>query len=324
MSGKSPALKPEVAQNGVVKIPKAVFESLPPAASAPGESIKTIKRLDGTIEEVKPSMHNKDNPNFVPRQAWPGGNIVTSNKDEALIKYHERKGIPLPPELQAKKAQLDAEAAEKKAAVFSRLGSKGSGNSGTGGRVVKLGGAEGAFNRLAGVPVPATSSLILGPWPAALRRRKASLLAGLGLRSHVRGGGGLAAPPHSRSRASVPRARLNACRLTLYRGCAGKALGEIAAPAAAPAAARPPRPKGGVKVLSGAEGARTAPCKRLGRTAAAWGGGGSWGRAPRRSPCLRPLPAPALSPAAAHASAAAPPPPPAGDARREAHGRGGC
>eukprot|EP00908_Phaeocystis_cordata_P019886 Transcript_31527.p1 GENE.Transcript_31527~~Transcript_31527.p1 ORF type:complete len:207 (+),score=77.74 Transcript_31527:91-711(+) len=184
MSGKSPALKPEVAQNGVVKIPKAVFESLPPAASAPGESIKTIKRLDGTIEEVKPSLHNKDNPNFVPRQAWPGGNIVTSNKDEALIKYHERKGIPLTPELQAKKAQLDAEAAEKKAAVFSRLGSKGSGNSGTGGRVVKLGGAEGAFNRLA-----------------------------------------------------------------------GKALGEIAAPAAAPAAARPPRPKGGVKVLSGAEGA---------------------------------------------------------------------
>ena len=154
MSGKSPALKPEVAQNGVVKIPKAVFESLPPAASAPGESIKTIKRLDGTIEEVKPSLHNKDNPNFVPRQAWPGGNIVTSNKDEALIKYHERKGIPLTPELQAKKAQLDAEAAEKKAAVFSRLGSKGSGNSGTGGRVVKLGGAEGAFNRLAGVPVP--------------------------------------------------------------------------------------------------------------------------------------------------------------------------
>ena len=175
MSGKSPLLKPEVAKNGVVKIPKAVFESLPPPAD-PSAPIKTIRRLDGTVEEVK--KITPKNPNFAPRKAWPGGNIVTSNKEEALIKYHERKGIPLPPDLAEKKAQLDAEAAEKKAGIFSRLGNKGvkSGNRGTGSRVVKLGGAEGAFSRLAGKALGEVAPAA-APEPARVRRSGARTLS---------------------------------------------------------------------------------------------------------------------------------------------------
>ena len=42
----------------------------------------------------------KSNPNFQPRQTQWGNNVTVINKDEALIKLHLRKGIPLPPELQ--------------------------------------------------------------------------------------------------------------------------------------------------------------------------------------------------------------------------------
>ena len=188
----SPLLKPEVAQDGKVRIPSTVFQSLPPAAAAtraPSGQITAIRRLDGTIDTDLGSKITPQNPNFAPRKAWPGGNIVTSNKDEALIKYYERKGIELTPELQKKKEELDAAAKEKKAAVFSRLGSKG-GDKG-GGKVVKLGGAEGAFNRLG------------------------SDASGL--------------PKSKKFSASAEEE--------------------------APAAARPPRPKGGVKMLGGAEGA---------------------------------------------------------------------
>ena len=55
-----------------------------------------------------------DNPNFAPRCAWPGGNIVTTNKDEALLKYYQRKGIPLPEHLQQKARELESESAAQK------------------------------------------------------------------------------------------------------------------------------------------------------------------------------------------------------------------
>lgn len=76
----SAAPKLEVAKDGVVRIPKSVFESDPAAAPAPaGGPVTTVRRLDGTIQKLEKIGVN--NPNFVARKAWPGGNIVTSNKD---------------------------------------------------------------------------------------------------------------------------------------------------------------------------------------------------------------------------------------------------
>ena len=96
----SKAFKPEVALNGVVKIPSSVFKSLPPPAEKKSGVIGVIKRLDGTVEEVTNMSYIKSNPNFAPRKTEWGNNVTVLNKDEALIKYHERKGIPLPAELQ--------------------------------------------------------------------------------------------------------------------------------------------------------------------------------------------------------------------------------
>ena len=62
-----------------VHIPKTVFETAPQTTNADG-SIVAVRRLDGTVDTVE--KITPQNPNFVPRQAWPGGNIVTSNKDE--------------------------------------------------------------------------------------------------------------------------------------------------------------------------------------------------------------------------------------------------
>ena len=77
----------------------ATVKSKPPPAENKSGVIGVIKRLDGTVEEVTNMSYIKSNPNFAPRKTeW--GNNVTSNKDEALIKYHERKGLPLPAELQ--------------------------------------------------------------------------------------------------------------------------------------------------------------------------------------------------------------------------------
>ena len=185
----TPLLKQGVAKGGVVRFPSSVFQSLPPAAAstkAPSGQITAIKRLDGTIDTNLGSKIMPNNPNFAPRKAWPGGNIVASNKDEALIKYYERKGLDMPAELQKKKEEIGAATKETKAAVFSRLGSKGADKGG--GKVVKLGGAEGAFSRLGS------------------------------------------------NAAGLPRSK------------------KFSAPAAEEAA-RPPRPKGGVKMLGGAEGA---------------------------------------------------------------------
>ena len=96
----STAFKPEVATDGVVKIPSSVFKSLPPPAAKKEGVIGVVKRLDGTVEELGAMSYVKSNPNFQPRQTQWSNNVTVINKDEALIKLHLRKGIPLPPELQ--------------------------------------------------------------------------------------------------------------------------------------------------------------------------------------------------------------------------------
>lgn len=96
----STAFKPEVATDGVVKIPSSVFKSLPPPAAKKEGVIGVVRRLDGTVEELGAMSYVRSNPNFQPRQTQWGNNVTVINKDEALIKLHERKGIPLPPELQ--------------------------------------------------------------------------------------------------------------------------------------------------------------------------------------------------------------------------------
>jgi hypothetical protein len=96
----STAFKPEVATDGVVKIPSSVFKSLPPPAAKKEGVIGVVRRLDGTVEELGAMSYVKSNPNFQPRQTEWTNNVTVINKDEALIKLHLRKGIPLPPELQ--------------------------------------------------------------------------------------------------------------------------------------------------------------------------------------------------------------------------------
>ena len=140
-----------MAQGGLCKIPKTVFEPLPAEAGSSssvsgGGKVTQVKRLDGTVQEVVTGLP-PNNPNFVPRQCWPGGKILTNDKLEVQLKFYERKGLPLTPELEAKKAELEAAEAAAKATsggVKQRLG-KGKARAGVpGGRVVTLGGAEGA------------------------------------------------------------------------------------------------------------------------------------------------------------------------------------
>ena len=122
----------------VCTIPKSVFETAPEQPSSGSGAAPTVRRLDGTIAEV-PAM-TPDNPNFAPRCAWPGGNIVTTNKDEALLKYYQRKGIPLPEHLQQKARELESESAAQKALAEKRKKRFG----GQGG-VKVLSGMEGAM-----------------------------------------------------------------------------------------------------------------------------------------------------------------------------------
>ena len=56
-TGPSPNLKPEVAKDGIVRIPKTVFTTLPQPANASaskegGVKEHTVVRLDGTVEVV--------------------------------------------------------------------------------------------------------------------------------------------------------------------------------------------------------------------------------------------------------------------------------
>jgi len=153
----------EVAKDGVVKIPKSVFESQPPEPAAGSSSVlpdggkKTlVKRLDGTVEEVVTGLPPQ-NPNFVPRTCWPGGKIMTNDKLEVQLKFYERKGLPLTPELQAKKEELEAAAAE---AASARAKGKGKGK----GRVVTLGGSEGGVKAAAKVEAPPKAAPEVSAW----------------------------------------------------------------------------------------------------------------------------------------------------------------
>jgi hypothetical protein len=71
----------EVAVDGVVRIPKTVFESDPMPASS--DVVATVRRIDGTVEELK-SMA-PDNPNFQPRKPTPG-RVKAINKDEVRLR----------------------------------------------------------------------------------------------------------------------------------------------------------------------------------------------------------------------------------------------
>ena len=153
----------EVAKDGVVRIPKSVFESKPPApapapiaaasssASAAPRAVTTVVRLDGTTEEVIVGAP-PNNPNFAPRQTVWAGKVVTNDKLQVKLKFYERKGLALTPELLAKKAELEAaELAEvaaqaKRAAKFGMAtnGNKGGKGKGKG----KVPASSGAFARL--------------------------------------------------------------------------------------------------------------------------------------------------------------------------------
>ena len=100
----------EVTSDGIARIPKST--PVPVAASsslgsADGD-VPMVRRLDGTWEAL-PSKIN--NPNFAPRQAHPGGKIVTNDKDEVHVKFYTRKKVPIeqwPEHLRQKKAKMDA------------------------------------------------------------------------------------------------------------------------------------------------------------------------------------------------------------------------
>ena len=200
----------EVAKDGVVRIPKAVFETLPtesapsstkssaPAAADP-RNVTYVTRIDGTVDEVIVGAP-PNNPNFAPRQCWPGGKIVTNDKLEVKLKFYERKGIPLTPDLLAKKAEM--EAAEKAEAEQLKA------------RAAKFGTGNGAKGSAKG------------------KGKHASSTSGSGGSSNSAG-----------AQAAVP----------------AKASNVAAPPKAAPetSAWYKNRPKGGVKVLGGAEGAVT-------------------------------------------------------------------
>lgn len=158
----------EVAKDGVVRIPKSVFESKPaPAPAADSSSaasssssagvtagkVTQVKRLDGTIEEVVTGLP-PNNPNFAPRQCWPGGKIYTNDKLEVQLRFYERKGMPLTPELEAKKAELDAAAKEAGASKGNLAEKMGGGKKakGKGGKAVKLGGGAAAAAATLSVP----------------------------------------------------------------------------------------------------------------------------------------------------------------------------
>jgi hypothetical protein len=121
------------------------------SATTGATKVTLVKRLDGSVEEV-PIGVPPSNPNFQPRMCHPGGKIVTSDKLEVLLRFYERKGKPLTPELEAKKAELDAAELEKQALWEKRGGGKqfdkkkkGKGKGKGKGGVVTLDGAEGGL-----------------------------------------------------------------------------------------------------------------------------------------------------------------------------------
>ena len=258
----SKAFKPEVALNGVVKIPSSVFKSLPPPAEKKSGVIGVIKRLDGTVEEVTNMSYIKSNPNFAPRKTEWGNNVTVLNKDEALIKYHERKGIPLPAELQVSGCSSRLPRASRLAPhapcppLPAELQASGCL------LTPHASHPPHASRRLtprASHLAPRTASLApraLRPRPTPGQAKKVKLdAAAAESKTGVfnRLGGGRASRKGKPSGTMKPGGA--------FSRLAGKAIGEAlseeapAAAAASPEAKRPPRPKGGVKMMSGVEGA---------------------------------------------------------------------
>ena len=76
------------AKDGIVRIPKSVFESAPAEVSSSSDVVAKVRRLDGSVDELK--RVTPDNPNFQPRKPTPG-KVKAVNKDEALIAFYTRK-----------------------------------------------------------------------------------------------------------------------------------------------------------------------------------------------------------------------------------------
>eukprot|EP00326_Haptolina_ericina_P016404 CAMPEP_0181194398 /NCGR_PEP_ID=MMETSP1096-20121128/14318_1 /TAXON_ID=156174 ORGANISM="Chrysochromulina ericina, Strain CCMP281" /NCGR_SAMPLE_ID=MMETSP1096 /ASSEMBLY_ACC=CAM_ASM_000453 /LENGTH=149 /DNA_ID=CAMNT_0023283903 /DNA_START=182 /DNA_END=631 /DNA_ORIENTATION=+ len=138
-----------------------------------------VVRLDGTVEEVTTGLP-PNNPNFCPRQAWPGGKIVTNDKLEVQLRFYERKGLPLTEELKAKKDELEAVKKASQRGVWDRLGGKAivtDVRHNVQGRVIKLGGVEGAMRTAASkatraAPRPKGGVRVLTGAEGALRGEK--------------------------------------------------------------------------------------------------------------------------------------------------------
>ncbi len=129
----------EVAKDGVVRIPKTVFEPTPGGllgdsgsgkSSNAGVIAPKVRRLDGTIQEVH-AVGDTSNPNFAPRQTVHEYRVVTNDKMEVQLRFYERKGMPLTPELEAKKREMQAagtyELREPSSSNGDGLGGKGKG-----------------------------------------------------------------------------------------------------------------------------------------------------------------------------------------------------
>jgi len=189
--------------DGVVRIPKTVFESNSTALSS--DVVATVRRIDGTVEELKRMA--PDNPNFQPRKPTPG-RVKAINKDEALIAFHKRKGLPLPAELQSKADEMEKQEQEEALRVQQRA-------------------------KRFGLPVPGNKS-------------------GKGNSGGKGGVGGESAEAAADLQLSEEDKAKMAARAARFLVGGGAS---AASAASMPANPKRERPKGGVKVLSGVEGA---------------------------------------------------------------------
>jgi len=214
------------AKDGIVRIPKSVFESAPAEVSSSSDVVAKVRRLDGTVDELK--RVTPDNPNFQPRKPTPG-KVKAVNKDEALIAFYTRKvrahrllllpreartllpqpqGMPLPDELKAKAEALREEEDAEARRVAERAKRFG---------ITPAAKPAAAQKGKRGQPAQESAGASLTEEERAAREKRAKRF-GASVGGSVGGGGGAA----------------GAC------------------------APRKERPKGGVKVLSGVEGAMAA------------------------------------------------------------------
>lgn len=193
------------AKDGIVRIPKSVFESAPAEVSSSSDVVAKVRRLDGTVDELK--RVTPDNPNFQPRKPTPG-KVKAVNKDEALIAFYTRKGMPLPDELKAKAEALREEEDAEARRVAERAKRFG---------ITPAAKPAAAQKGKRGQPAQESAGASLTEEERAAREKRAKRF-GASVGGSAGGGGGAA----------------GAC------------------------APRKERPKGGVKVLSGVEGAMAA------------------------------------------------------------------